>query len=241
MKPLMRMLLVAVVVMLLAPVLKSQNITEKETPYIEVTGTAEKFVVPDEIYISIALKERQEGRENKSIEQQEALLKKGLTDIGIDLKNLSLSDATSDYVRVKVAKKDVISKADYLLKVTTASMVGKVFEKLDELKIEEAQISRVSHSEIERFRKEVKIQAIKAAKEKADYLLEAIGEKTGKPLIVMENQMGITPHSNAQFIEDQQSLGLLSTPGYYAKSEPVLQFQKIKVVSSIYIKFAIQP
>jgi uncharacterized protein YggE len=241
MKPLMRLLLLAVLIMWLAPVLKSQNITEKETPYIEVTGTAEKFVVPDEIYISIALKERQEGRENKSIEQQEAQLKKGLSEIGIDLKDLSLSDATSDYVRVKVAKKDVISKSDYLLKVTSASMVGKVFEKLDELKIEEAQIARVSHSEIERFRKEVKIQAIKAAKEKADYLLEAIGEKTGEPLIIQENQYGIAPLANSQFIEDQQSLGLLSTPGYYAKSEPVLQFQKIKVVSSFYIKFAIQP
>ncbi|MBK7172187.1 MAG: SIMPL domain-containing protein [Bacteroidales bacterium] len=241
MKSLLNILLVATLVIVTAPKLMSQTNTVKETPYIEVTGTAEKYVVPDEIYISIALKERQEGRENKSIEQQEAQLKQGLSEIGIDLKDLSLSDATSDYVRVKVAKKDVISKSDYLLKVTSASMVGKVFEKLDELKIEEAQIARVSHSEIERFRKEVKIQAIKAAKEKADYLLEAIGEKAGEPLIIQENQYGIAPLANSQFIEEQQSLGLYSTQGYYAKSEPVLQFQKIKVVSSFYIKFAIQP
>lgn len=241
MKPLFNILLSATLVIVAAPRLMSQTNIVKETPYIEVTGTAEKYVVPDEIYISIALKERQEGRENKSIEQQEAQLKQGLSEIGIDLKDLSLSDATSDYVRVKVAKKDVISKSDYQLKVSSASMVGKVFEKLDELKIDEARIARVSHSEIERFRKEVKIQAIKAAKEKADYLLEAIGEKTGEPLIVQENQYGITPVSNAQFIEEQQSLGLYSTQGYYPKSEPVLQFQKIKVVSSFYIKFAIQP
>lgn len=241
MKPLFNILLSATLVIVTAPRLMSQTNAVKETPYIEVTGTAEKYVVPDEIYISIALKERQEGRENKSIEQQEAQLKQGLSEIGIDLKDLSLSDATSDYVRVKVAKKDVISKSDYQLKVSSASMVGKVFEKLDELKIDEARIARVSHSEIERFRKEVKIQAIKAAKEKADYLLEAIGEKTGEPLIVQENHYGITPVSNAQFIEEQQSLGLYSTQGYYPKSEPVLQFQKIKVVSSFYIKFAIQP
>ncbi|MBK7029549.1 MAG: SIMPL domain-containing protein [Bacteroidales bacterium] len=212
MKSLFNILLVATLVIVTAPKLMSQTNTVKETPYIEVTGTAEKFVVPNEIYISIALKERQEGRENKSIEQQEAQLKQGLSEIGIDLKDLSLSDATSDYVRVKVAKKDVISKSDYLLKVTSASMVGKVFEKLDELKIEEAQIARVSHSEIERFRKEVKIQAIKAAKEKADYLLEAIGEKAGEPLIIQENQYGIAPLANSQFIEEQQSLGLLFYP-----------------------------
>ena len=36
------------------------------------------------------------------------------------------------------------------------------------------------------YRKEVKIQAIKAAKEKANYLLNAIGNKAGKPLEIIE-------------------------------------------------------
>ena len=83
MKPLFNILLSATLVIVTAPRLMSQTNTVKETPYIEVTGTAEKYVVPDEIYISIALKERQEGRENKSIEQQEAQLKQGLSETGI--------------------------------------------------------------------------------------------------------------------------------------------------------------
>ncbi|MFT6769786.1 MAG: hypothetical protein ACJAX8_002136, partial [Flavobacteriales bacterium] len=47
---------------------------------------------------------------------------------------------------------------------------------LDSLKIKNAFLSRVSHSEIETMTKEVEIEAIQNAKEKADYLLEAVGE-----------------------------------------------------------------
>ena len=52
--------------------------------YIEVEGTAKLFVIPDEIYISIEIKERHEGKENISIEFQEGQLKKGLQEINID-------------------------------------------------------------------------------------------------------------------------------------------------------------
>jgi len=213
---------------------------EKEVPYIEVTGTAEKEVVPDEIFISISLKERQDGKEKHSIEQQESAMKQGLTSIGIDLKDLSLSDATSDYVRVKIAKRDVISTSDYLLKVNNAATLGKVFEKLDELKIEDAKIARVSHSRIEEFRKEVKILAIKAAKDKADYLLNAIGEKTGKPLVIMENRPDIYTTANAQVSQQYELQNIYKAEGISAKAFPELQFQKIKIASTFYVKFAIQ-
>jgi uncharacterized protein YggE len=36
------------------------------------------------------------------------------------------------------------------------------------------------------YRKTVKINALKAAKEKADYLLESMGKKTGNPLEIVE-------------------------------------------------------
>jgi len=211
-----------------------------EKPYIEVTGTAEKEVIPDEIFIAISLLERQDGKEKKSIEQQEEQLKKGLQEIGIDLKNLSLSDASSDYVRIKVSKRDVISKTDYLLKVSSATQVGKVFEKLDELKIEEAKIAYVSHTKMEEFRKEVKIQAIKAAKEKADYLLAAIGEQAGKPLVILENSYPNQMQSNTVMLEELQESRERMDVMYSSKSEPMLQFKKIKIKSSFYVKFSIQ-
>ena len=67
-----------------------QTTTENETekPYIEVTGTAEKEIIPDEIYITITIKERHKGKEKITIEKQEIDLKEALKSIGVSLDNL---------------------------------------------------------------------------------------------------------------------------------------------------------
>ena len=220
--------------------------SEKEKPYIELTGTAEKEIIPDEIYIAITIRERQEGKEKITIDKQEADLKEALKSIGVSLENLSLSDANANYIRVKWKKKDVITKNEYVLKVGDALTVGKVFEKLDELKIVEANISRVGHSKLEEFKKEVRIMAIKAAKEKADYLLTAIGEQTGKALNVYEQSPSYKiddAYLNARGSRSENSL-------YYANEikmsesesdkDKIIEFQKIKLQASIYVKFEIK-
>lgn len=50
--------------------------SETEKSYIEVTGTAEKEIIPDEIYIAITIRERHEGKEKITIYKQSADLKK---------------------------------------------------------------------------------------------------------------------------------------------------------------------
>ena len=114
--------------------------------------------------------ERIENKVKITIAEQETKLKTELTNLNIPLTDLSLSDANANYVKVKWTKKDVMAQSEYILKVGDATTVGSVFEKLDELKIHDANIDRVSHSKMEEYRKEVKIMAIKAAKEKAEAL-----------------------------------------------------------------------
>jgi uncharacterized protein len=217
--------------------------TEMEKPCIEVTGTAEKEIIPDEIYIAITIRERHEGKEKITIEKQEAGLKEELKSIGISLDNLSLSDANANYIRIKRTKKEVITKNEYVLKVGDALTVGKVFEKLDELKIADADISRVSHSKLEEFKKEVRIMAIKAAKEKADYLLAAIGEQTGKAIKVHEQ--------SPSYLIDDSNLNIVhrgSERSYYvdglemsqSDKDKIIQFRKIKLQAAIYVKFEIK-
>jgi uncharacterized protein YggE len=210
------------------------SLQKDEKPYIEVTGVAEKEIVPDEIYISIVLQEKYEGKNKITIEEQESKLKASLQSAGIDIKNLELSDANSDYMKVRKKTKDVITKKDYSLKVTNAENVGAVFKILDDIDIKDASIERVSHSRIEEYKKEVKILAIQAAKAKADYLLNAIGEQTGKPLVIKEieinNNIPIAL-SNVAYRNDS----------YGSKfDEAVIQFKKIKLQTSIYAKFNIQ-
>lgn len=214
----------------------------EDQPYIEVTGTAEKEVIPDEIYIEIVIREKYVNKVKVTIEEQEEKLKNAVKSLGIDLTNLYLSDANADYVKIRWQKKGVLTKKEYTLKVSNATTVGQVFQELEKLDIIDANISRVSHSQMDSFRKEVKIQAIKAAKDKADYLLTAIGEQTGKPMVIMENE--ILPNQTMANVNVRGSRSgemVFYVDGARTKSdENEIQFQKIKIQTSIYVKFSIK-
>lgn len=177
-----------------------------------------------------------------TIEEQEEKLKAAVKSIGIDLTNLFLSDANADYVKISWQKKDVLTKKDYTLKVSNATSVGQVFQELERLEITDASVLKVNHSKIDSLRKEVRIMAIKAAKEKADYLLKAIGEQTGKPLIVTE-----TPQPNIR--EEIARMPLRSSANFISIDDvpasngnkvQEIQFQKIKLSSGVYVKFSIK-
>ena len=208
----------------------------EEKPYIEVTGSAEQEIIPDEIFINIIIREKYENKEKVTIESQEEKLKQYLKEIGIDIKNLYLSDANADYVKVKWRTKDVLTKKDYTLKVFTATSVGQVFQQLDKLEIIDAFIAKVNHSKLDSLKKEVKMLAIKAAKNKADYLLSAIGEQTGKPLIVQERENEIAPMVGINYRAN--SISGIQMAG--SNKEAELEFKKIKIEAFIYVKFAIK-
>lgn len=215
-----------------------QNTSVDDVPYIEVNGTAEKEIIPDEIFIDITIRERYNNKTKVSIEEQEEKLKKAVKSLGIDLSNLFLADANADYVKISWQKKDVLTKKEYTLKVTNATTVGQVFQELEKLEITDAYISRVHHSQMDQLKKEVKIMAIKSAKEKADYLLLAIGEEVGKPLIIRENEY--VPYMNVNTVNRYRNEGELYESSVSKFESHPIEFQKIKIQTSIYVKFSIK-
>ncbi|MCR9173884.1 MAG: SIMPL domain-containing protein [bacterium] len=211
---------------------------DEPTPHIEVTGTARLDIMPDEIYVSITLREREDGKDKVSVEKQEADLKKALQELGISLDLLSLSDSESDYVKIRFRKKEVITTKSYSLKLATAQEVNKTFEKLDELNILDAYISKTERSDIVELRKQLRIDAIKAAKDKADYLLNAIGEEAGHALEVRENTNDFyRVRSMANNIQSY-NFSLAETDDNDEYQE--IGFERIRLEASIYVKFEIK-
>ncbi|HKZ67132.1 MAG TPA: SIMPL domain-containing protein [Chitinophagaceae bacterium] len=215
--------------------------TPEEKPNIEVTGSAEMEVVPDEIYVSIVLREKNKNNDKWKIETQEDNLLKKLKENDFDTKNLSLSGADGDLQYQVFRKNQVITEKKLQMKVQNAGEVNKLFQLLDELEIEDAGIGKTSHSEIEKFRKDIKIEAMKAAKNKADYLLTAIGEQTGKPLLIRE-QVYTTYPTN---LYANTALQEVVVTGYGTRNqakgfENEIAFTKIKIRYEIFAKFAIK-
>lgn len=202
---------------------------ETEKPFIEVIGTATKFVTPDKIYLSITLTDKLVDKKNYTIDEQEAKLKSSLAKLNIDTKNLFLSDSNLEITRRKFKETGYKVSKDFTLILKNADEVSKVFKELNDIDIKEASITKCESSEIELHRKEVRIAAIKAAKEKAIYLLEAIGEKLDKPLEVKEENMN-----------NYKSNSLHSNGYVQSKDYDEISFEKIEVKFSYYVKYAIK-
>lgn len=208
---------------------KTENIA---LPFIEVIGTASKEVVPDKIYIKILLTDKVVNNEKYSIESQEEKLKKALTSAGIDLKYLYLSDSSSEITKDKKKETGFKVIKEFSLIVKNSNEVSKVFKELYEINIKEAEITKTESSDIENIRKEVRIAAIKVAKEKAEYLLLAIGEKIDKPLEIKE--------LDSSYLLRNRSMNSNSVITSSDSDGDKMDFEKITVKYSYYIKYSIK-
>jgi hypothetical protein len=215
-------------------------------PYINIEATSEMKIEPDEIYIRIEIIERQMDRRLLKVSEQEDSLKIALTAIGIPLSDLRLNGMGASYVEVPWYRRDTetLSRSNYKLLVHDALSVAKVFEVLDRLKIENAFIERVDHSDIINLKKEVRKMAMRAAKEKADYLLAEVDARRGTPLIIEEVEANYS-HSNSNirgargsnsinFIDGVKVAGSVPTP-----RQAELRYQKLTLKAAVFVKFSI--
>ncbi|MGB0850565.1 MAG: SIMPL domain-containing protein [Bacteroidia bacterium] len=209
----------------------------EQKPYIEITGTSEIKIVPNQIYMSITLQEHTD-KSKKSIVELEKELVKALKSLGISPSKLVVADANSYYGKTGMIGKDVVNSKKFELELATATDAKKVFEQLDDLNIKNAFISRVDHSEMEEYKKQAKIKAIKAAKAKANYLLDAVGEELGPALIVRENTFNISGNHYRSNANSRMFNGFISE-SRVDKSETKLDFKKITISASIYTKWRI--
>ena len=209
-----------------------------DQPYIEVTGTMETEIIPNEIYLNIVLNEN-DNKEKLSVEAQENQMISALKALGIDLeKSLSILDFNGYYKRKFFADNTVTKIKTYELVVHSGEMLGNVYQATDAINISNISITKVSHSEIEKIRRETKLKAIKAAKEKANDYAQAINQTLGKALFIQESQNSLNTNLYGN------SLGMLNevvVVGYGSRSKQEkiqdLNFKTITVSATVLAKF----
>lgn len=158
---------------------------------IEVNGSAEIEITPDEIYLNIALREYYKNKTNKiDISTLEKQLQKAITDAGIPKENFTIENVYGynydTWWRKKKNDQDFLARKQYRLKLNKLDKINLILAGVDEEGIESVNIGSFTHSKMEDYRKEVKMKALQAAKAKAEYMLTAIDEKIGGVLEVTE-------------------------------------------------------
>lgn len=197
---------------------------------IQVDGKAEKKVTPDQIYVSITL--RDGSVKGQSVNQLESRMKSELAVLGVDVaKNLKV---TSQNLAPR-KKTDVDTFRNYELLVGDVWKLGSVFELLGEMNVADAYVSRVTHSQIDTFRDEVRVEAVKNARSTAKTLAAAVGQSIGAAVWIADN--GYYENAPLPMYKTRMVMAAADTVYAAGTAEQGLDMQDITITYNISAKF----
>ncbi|MBN2806328.1 MAG: SIMPL domain-containing protein [Prolixibacteraceae bacterium] len=203
--------------------------------YIEVNGKAEKEIVPNEIYLRIIISES-DNKAKEPLELLEKNMLKKLESLGIDLKKqLAVKDMSSNFKNYWLKKQDIVTSKEYELMVDKASTAGKVFRELEALGISNMDVVRIDHSEMDRFKNELKAEAIVKSRATAEQLTAPLNQKVGRALFIRENEPFMPYRATENMMMKVSSMVL--DQNY---QEPELEFEKIKIVYAVQVYFLLE-
>ena len=229
-----KMMLLATAFVLVALSVSAQQ-AETFPSYIEVNGVAEREVAPNEIYLSITINER-DSKGKISIDEQQRDMVAVLKKLGVKpAEQLKMLDLTSSYFK----RGNALAKAQYELKLSSATEVARVWRALDELGISQVTVQKVSHTDIETLKAEVRADAMRAARDNARALAEAIDQKAGKCFWIADYSSPVrTTYAVANmkarsFMEESVSFDAIV-------EEEGLEFQTINLQHRVQAKFVLE-
>jgi uncharacterized protein YggE len=202
---------------------------------IEVSGTAETEVTPDIIYFSISLKEYMDGRNRVDITTLENQLIKAAADAGLPKEDLTINNISGYTTYQKKKDPNFLAGKQYRLKFHDLNKVNQLLSTIDPKGIQSTYIESYDYSKIDELKKELKLKALIAARDKAAYLLTGISQKLGDAINVTEvdNGGGYMPMArNVAYM----SKSIVNNDG---AAEQDIDFKKIKLTFQVNAVFEI--
>lgn len=195
---------------------------ESDGRYIEVTGSSEIEVVPDEIHFLITIKEYWEEEFDGKSKPEDYRTKVPLDRIEKDLREVLRkagvrdeairTQEVGDYWRQK-GKEFLIGK-QLDVRLTDFEQINTIIRFVDTKGVEFMRIGELKHKDLAMYRRQGKIEALKAAREKATYLVEAMGQKLGEVIRIVEPvSNSVSPYGNFR-AQSNVSLGTAATEQY---------------------------
>lgn len=227
-----RFILAAAVALLALPA--AAQVQEAFPSYIQVNGRAEREIAPDEFYLQIVINER-DSKGKVSVESQQRDMIAALKRLGVNVeKQLKVANLSSEFFK----KNTSVATAKYQLQLGSSAEVGKVWQALDGLGISNVSILKVSHSQLERYKSEVRVEAMRNAKQNAATLAEAIGQTIGKCFYVYDSNNDVMPvfYNNMAVMRSAKAFDAAEAA---AEEEP-LDYKTIKLQYSVQAKFVLE-
>jgi len=209
-----------------------------DQPYIDTSATIDTLITPDRIYLNILLSEK-DTKGKISLEELESKMISKLSAIGIDTKKqLSLTDLSSNFRKYFLKRQDIQKTKLYSLLVYDAKTVGKVALELEQENISNVSIDKLEYSLIEKLKLELKTLAIQKAEQNAIALIKSTNQKVGSLIFISDMQPIYTGLAGSA--AGIRIRGSSSVSGYESYEMPDVEFEKIKVTSSVNVKYKLE-
>ena len=211
-----------------------------DQPYIEVTGSADTLVTPNQIFINIIISEK-DSRDKISVEEQELKMVESLMSLNINTeKDLTASDMLSNFKSYFLKEKEILKTKEYTLKVYDASTASKVFIELEAIGISNTSIEKTDHTDFESIKNECRTKAIVNAYNKAIALTKPLSQSPGNAIHVSDNE-NLRALSLDQALQGRiAGLDVGHVRGQSKSEVPNIEFKKIKIAASVSVKFVLQ-
>jgi uncharacterized protein YggE len=220
---------------------QAQNMVNPFPRTITVTGSAEMEVTPNEIYVQVDLKEyEKKGNGKVTIEKIKNDFLAAVKSIGIADTAITIAQYDgfngNPWLRKKAKKDELYASISYQVKIKGSKQMDDLVNKLDDNATQNFFIQRTAHSQLAEYRKQLKMEAVKAAKEKAQYLSIAINEKVGMAITINEPTEYYVPYYNVRSANT-----MLKSEAASAAADEALtpDFKKIKLKYDVTVVFAL--
>ncbi len=157
-----------------------------ERKHINVTGSADMSISPDQLTLSITLAVPYKEQQKIEINEVEYKFHEALEKNGISKDQIAISTTNYPWYNWWYHRNNQLLEKTYNLTLRSDTDFMKLMQSLDIEGIKDIRITSRTHKDIHKHRVEVKKDAMKSAKEKANYMLESIGEKIGSVISVVE-------------------------------------------------------
>lgn len=227
-----KFIVLAVVAFLALPAMAQMQ--EAFPSYIQVNGRAEREIAPDEFYLSVVINER-DSKGKLSVETQQRDMIAALKKLGVDVeKQLKVANLSSEFFK----KNTAVATAKYQLKLNSSAEVSKAWQALDGLGISNVSIQKVTHSKIDQFKQEVRVEAMKNAQQSAQTMAGAVGQKIGKCFYIYDSNNDMMPvfYDNAVMVRGMSA----KAEAMGAVEEEPLDFKTIKLQYNVQAKFVLE-
>lgn len=233
--------------MFVAAFLSVSTFAQERTPYprtITVSGSAEMDVTPDEIYVQVFLKEYEKKGGGKvaidKIRQDflAAVRNLGLPDTAVTVSRYDANNP-NPWWKKKAKKEELYASITYQVILRNTAQIDRLVDLLDDNATQNFYVSRTTHSRLEEFKRSLKIQAVRAAKEKAQYLAGAVNETVGVAVTINEPGEYYQPYygdmASNRMMKTEMAQSAVGTP-----EQPQADFKKTKLRYEVSVVFELK-